>query len=465
VRARRVAGAALVLALGATTVACTDGSDPESGPGGGETSATPSPTQVANPITLTFGVWGSDAEVAAYQSVVDAYDAKTPEAEVRLKRYESRAELTGAVGTDKAPDVFLINRGDLAGLRDAEQIQPVGDLLDERDVEFGDGYYRPALEAFSSDRELQCMPYGISPMVIYYNKALVDFDKMANRDLETPDFPEDPGKAPTWDYDQFTAAVQFASRPRRGVAGLYVAPTLRGLAPYIYSAGGSLFDDPAAPTSLAFSSDGTRDALDQVLPLLRDPKETLTAEQLSEKPALDWFEDGKLAMIAGFRDLTPQLRQVEGLDFDVLPMPNIGGATTVGDMTGLCMAAGTPDVAESADFLADFVSTESVSEVAATGYLTPANTQVALSDAFVEPGQLPEHANVFTDSIRDVQLAPLLDDYPALEAAVAGPLDQLLEAPVLDLEAITTEIDEASQTVLTPPETEEDPESSPSPDE
>ena len=31
------------------------------------------------------------------------------------------------------------------------------------------------------DDRLQCMPYGISPMVIFYNKALVDFDRMEAR--------------------------------------------------------------------------------------------------------------------------------------------------------------------------------------------------------------------------------------------------------------------------------------------
>ena len=65
-----------------------------------------------------------------------------------------------------------------------------------------------------------------------------------------------------WTFEQFRAAAEFASRPRRDTTGCTSSPTLRGLAPFIYSGGGDVFDDDPSPTSLAFSEDDTRDALD-----------------------------------------------------------------------------------------------------------------------------------------------------------------------------------------------------------
>ena len=88
---------------------------------------------------------------------------------------------------------------------------------------------------------------------------------------------EDLSKKPTWTLEQFQAAAEYASRPRRGIAGFYIAPTLRGLAPFIYSGGGNVFDNDDEPTSLAFSSDDTKSALEKVLPVLRDPKLSLHA--------------------------------------------------------------------------------------------------------------------------------------------------------------------------------------------
>ena len=424
----------------------------------------PGPTQpsqpAAQPVGLTFGVWGSEPEVAAYQGVVDTFNAASEESQVRIKPYASREELLAALDSGKVPDVFLVGRQDLAHLREQQLNRPIGTLLDERDVDFGDGYSRPALEAFSGERELQCMPYGISPMVVYYNKALVDFPAMAERGLDVPNIDEeDPSRKFNVSLEQFQAAAEYASRPRREEAGFYVAPTLRGLAPFVYSGGGQLFDDDDEPTSLAFSSDDTRSALEEVLPLLRDPKLSLSAEQLSQKTPLEWFREGKLGMIAGFRDLVPDLRS-SGIDFDIMPMPTVDDQATVGDLTGVCIAQDAADVAEAADFLVDFISAESVSAVTASGYLAPANTTVALSDAFLQPGTLPLHASVSNNSIRDMRIPPVIRNGAELEAAVAEPLKQLLEVEVPDLEALTEQIDLASQQVLAPEEATEDPEGS-----
>jgi len=435
----------LVLVLGAAVAGCTDDDDP--GPD------QPEPSTPVAKVSLTFGVWGTKPEVDAYQGVVDNWNAYHPEAQVKIKAYATHDDLLAALQAGQVPDVYQVSRADLPVLADQELNRPIGDLLDERNVDFGDGYSRPALEAFSSDRKLQCMPYGISPMVIYYNPELVDFEAMAERGLDAPVVDdEDLTKRPTWTFDQFQAAAEYASRPRRGIAGFYIAPTLRGLAPFVYSGSGQVFNDEDDPTSLAFSSDDTQSALEKVLPLLRDPKVTLTPEQLAEKTPLEWFREGKLGMIAGFRDLVPELRPTGTLDFDIMPMPVVEDAATVGDLTGICIAQDTPDVAQSADFLVDFISEESVAAVAAAGYLAPANTTVALSDAFLQPGRAPVHSGVSNNSIKNMRIPPLIEDYQALEEAVAAPIRQLLEVEVLDLDALTQEIDDASQTVLAPEE-------------
>ena len=129
-------------------------------------------------VDLTFGVWGTDEEVAAYQDVVDVYDEETDEVEVEIKTYATHDELLAALKGGEVPDVFLVEprRPGLPARRSASPSRSAS-LLDERDVEFGDDYSRAALEAFSFDRDLQCMPYGISPMVVYYNTDLVDFER------------------------------------------------------------------------------------------------------------------------------------------------------------------------------------------------------------------------------------------------------------------------------------------------
>jgi multiple sugar transport system substrate-binding protein len=437
-----------VLAL-ATALAGCNGDDDQPGP------AQPTSTSPPARVSLTLGIWGSNEEIDAYQQVVDLYNATNDESTVKIDSFSSHDQLKAALDGGDVPDVFMINRADLADVREQDLNRPIGDLLDDRNVDFGDSYSREALEAFASDRQLQCMPYGISPMVIYYNPRLVDFQAMAERGLDAPTVDrEDPTQKPTWTFAQFQAAAQFASHPRRGIAGFYIPPTLRGLAPFIFSAGGSVFNGDNPPTSLAFSSDSTKSALDQVLPVLGDPSLTLTSEQLAEKSPLEWFREGKLGMIAGFRDLVPQLRPTGVLDFDIMPMPVVDSAATVGDLTGICIAKDTPNVAQAADFLVDFISTESVTTVVKAGYLAPANTKVALSDDFLQQGRAPVHSGVSNNSIKNIRLFPLITEGPELESAVADPLQELLQEQFPDVDALTEEIDLASQSVLAPPQTE-----------
>jgi multiple sugar transport system substrate-binding protein len=446
---------ACLLLTAAVLTACTDdGPEPD-----------PDPTTSAAPITvvdLSFGVWGTEEEIAAYQDVVDLYDTLTDEVTVELRGYTTHQELLDALEAGDVPDVFLVARGDMAYLLDQGVTQPVGDRLDERDVEFGDNYSRAALEAFSFDRDLQCMPYGLSPYVVYYNVNLVDFERMAERELNVPN--TDPDATLRWSLDEFRVAAEFATRPRRGTTGVYVPPTLDGLSPFVLAGGGELFDDDDEPTSLAFSSDDSRSALEEVLPTLRDQRLTLTPDQLARASAATWFARGKLGMIVGDRSLTPELRRVPGLRFDVMPIPEVDDAATVGDLTGVCISAETPDVAESADLLVDFISTEAVQRVVPAGYLVPANQTVALTDDFLQPTRLPARADVFNQSVRDLYISPLLPDERALEDAVQPAIEQLLNVELPDIDELTTLIDELSRTILSPEDPTETPSDSPSDD-
>ena len=60
---------ACLLATSTLLAACTDDEDPVPQPTG-----TPAPVEV---VDLTFGVWGTDDEVAAYQDVTSVYDTLT----------------------------------------------------------------------------------------------------------------------------------------------------------------------------------------------------------------------------------------------------------------------------------------------------------------------------------------------------------------------------------------------------
>lgn len=434
------------------TVAAGCSSAPSAGPAPSTSAASTSPT--GKPTEISFLAYGAPAEVKGYRAMVADYNAANPGVKVDLVEVASADGALRQLRKGEVPDVFLMSRRDLGEIVEGGLNQHIDELLDSRGVDFTDQYKRDSIRAFSHDERLECMPYGISPMVMYYNTNLLDFAEMRQAGLDTP------LNHTTWTFEQFAEAAKFGAR--RGAKGVYIDPSLSGLAPFVYSGGGSLFDDDRDPQSLDLSSDGSLEALTTSLELLRKGAVTPTPRELRATSALEMFKDGKLAMIAGFRTLTPELRRAPGLSFDVMPMPALSDDKTLGDASGLCISANAVNTSAAADFVVHAIGKDAVSEVAEAGYLVPANSEVAESDAFLQKDRMPAHGYVFNRSVKDIVTLPLLDSWPALERAVHADVYQLFYSRLIDIEALTAKIDEASKPVLAPEEESENPTPSPS---
>jgi multiple sugar transport system substrate-binding protein len=403
------------------------------------------PASTPAPISLSVGFYGSPGEIAAYRRAVDNYDAAQQSVKVTLRSWPSAQAMMSDLTADKpAPDVFLAGRGDLDTLQQDKLITPVDELLAARNVDLGDDYSREALEAFSANLHLTCMPYGATPQVIYYNTDLVDFPTMQANGLATPSNP-DSGR---WTLSTFSAAAENATRPASKIRAFALPTTVEGLAPYLYSGQGKVVDNEKAPTSLAFSDASNQDTWNKLLAVLSAQDVALTASQLKKHTPLQWFERGKLAMLVGDRTLTPTLRQRAGLHWDVISLPSVSGTTTVGDYSGLCLNPHTEQPQAAADLLAYLVSRPAEALVAQAGYLLPVNTAVAMSDDFLQPTQQPAHAKVFVNNVRSMRVLPIpAPTLAKLDGQVAGLIGQLFK-PGADVAGITAQIDATSTPIL-----------------
>lgn len=434
----RVVSIALAAGALALTAACSSGT-PAAGP-----SSSPTPTGLTQ---LTFAVYGPAPVVTAYTKIAADFTAAHPDIVVNVRPYAShdaaKAALTKEFAAGDPPDAFLTALPDMADLIAANQVQPLDELLVERKVDFGDGFQRDALEAFSAQDRLQCMPVDVSPLVVYYNTNLIHLPTL------TP-VGETPITALTgWKLNTFTLAAQQALRP--GVRGVYVAPDLTQVAPFVWSAGGNLVDDSTTPTTLTLSDSSSAAGLTQLLQIVRNPQLTLSRQELARRSALQRFKAGKLGMMLGFRDLAPELRAQQDLGFDVMPLPRISGTTTSGDSRGICLSKASAHPEQTADFLAYAVSNDAQAELANTGYVVPTNLDVANSPAFQQPTQLPADAQVFTDGVRTIHPFPTADSWPTVAAHADALLDGLFYDPVIDpLDARLTAIDAATVPLFTP---------------
>lgn len=440
---RAIAGALALTVAGALALTGCGGSDQPTKP----ESHRPRPTasSSAAPTSLTVGFFGTEGEIAAYTQAVDNYDAAQQSVRLTLETWPTAAAMMrDLAGGKPAPDVFLAGRGDLDVLQKDRLIAPVDELLAARNVDLGDTYSREALEAFSADRHLTCMPYAATPQVVYYNTDVVDFNAMKADNLPVPS-DLDSGR---WTIPTFAAAVQWASRPALGMRAFSLPASVAGLAPYLYSGHGKVVDDEDAPTSLAFSDPANQDTWDQLLPVLSGHGAMLTAKQLAQHTPLQWFKRGKLGMLVGDRTLVPELRRKPGLHWDVISLPSVGGTTTIGDYTGLCLSAHAKQPQAAADLLAYLVSRPAVSLVAQSGDIVPVNTEVAMSDDFLQPEKQPAHAKVFVNNTRSMHILPIPSATLAtLDGQVGGLIGQLFK-PGVDVAGTTAQIDATSKPIL-----------------
>ena len=431
--------------LCALVAGCTT-ADPDRG-------SAPSPSPVTSsstppePVTIDVAVYGPDEYVASYDHLVNSFTDDYPHVTVELDTYDDAEQVMEAVRGGDAPDAFLVDHTHLPQLVQEELVQPVDGLLEQRQVDFGDGYQRGGLTAFAADARLQCMPHDVSPYVVYFNQDLVDLSRLG-AEGEPP-----PNALDGWTWDMFTTAARRASRGP--VSGLYLEPSLTGLAPFVWSAGGDIVDDPQAPTTLTLSADDTRAALEQVLALVRDPQVTPTGVQLEKADAVKRFVDGRLAMFVGDRSVTPTFRAAEDLRFDVMPLPSLGRVRSVAEMTGYCIAADTDAVDAAGDFLAFAVSRQGAAITARDGYIVPSNLEVANSPVFLQESRQPSSAFVFNELVRRAQTLPHTAVWPELTARIDRDLERMFYAPVIDLDTLLTGIDETSAEVLAPDETVE----------
>lgn len=405
-------------------------------------------TDPTGPTLLSLAVYGPPQVVTAYANIAAAYSTEHPNTSVSIEPYSDAAQAGAAIQRQIAagttPDLFLTPVESLPALQEQDALQEVGSLLLDRDLDFGDEYQRYALEAFSSDNSLQCMPVDSSPMVVYYNTDLIDLSEL-NSDLE-----EEVTQKTGWSFAQFEVAARLPHLD--GARGLYIEPSLDQFAPFIFSGGGTLLDNDEEPTRLNLSDGSTKDALLEVLPLFRDPVVNFSREEIQQTSALQRFKDGDLAMLLGFRSLTPGLRTAKDLQFDVMPMPRVGSEATVGESSGMCLSASSTQVDEAADFLAYVVGNESMSLLAATGFVVPSNNDIAHDDTFLQPDAQPADATVFVEQVRAIKALPTTAAWPAILQTTAPMLSELLYDPLIEsFEDRLEAIDTASEPLLAEP--------------
>lgn len=412
----------------------------------------PGPAPATSPLQVQ--VFADPLEAKAYEALLEGYRQAQPGAAVELvaigKQKDHMAKLTTAFAGGNPPDVFLLNFRRYGQFAAKGVLEPLGPRLTAQGRFDARDFYPQALEAFVHGGTLQCLPQNVSSLVVYYNRTL--FQRYG---VPTP--------AADWTWKDFTQAARRLTRSTEGdgrpeLYGLAFDPTFVRVLPFVWQAGGALVDDLEQPTRFRLTERRALAGLAFLKSLaVRDRVVPPLAEHRAEGPEAR-FARGALGMLLHSRRHTATLRSLQGLDWDVAPLPRGAQAASVLHADGWCLAGSSPRKAEADRFLGYALSTEGQALLARSGRIVPSRRSVAESPAFLDPTQPPLHAQVFLDSIPTLQRTPNIAAWNEIETRVDPIVEEwFLEPPPAQMEDFGTDairlvrmINDAAQPLLDP---------------
>ncbi len=373
-------------------------------------------------------LFGDPEELQAYRALIDDFEQQSP-VDVELVEASDRDDLIARLSTSIAggspPDVFLLNYRYYGQFAASDSIAPLDELIAGSDRVAADDFYPVAMEAFRWQGEQLCLPQNVSSLAVYYNRDL----------FEAYGVPEPPDR---WTWNDMVEKAVALTRDANGnrvvgteneagsavdVYGLGVEPSIIRLAPFIWSNGGELTDDPGRPTRFTLDTPQAREVLRAFFDLRAAYGVTPTDAEVESLDDESRFAAGKLAMLLSSRRATTTFRSIEDFEWDVAPLPVFDQQVGILHSDAFCITAASPRREEAWSFVEYALSAEGQEALVATGRTVPSNIEVAGSPAFLDQGQPPSRSQVFLDAVERVRATPVISTWPEIEDVTAPILE------------------------------------------
>jgi multiple sugar transport system substrate-binding protein len=400
---------------------------------------------------VRFLLFGEPEELRAYRTLVSAFERGQDDVSVQLLEASDRDDLLTRLSTSFAggipPDVFLINYRFYGQFASRGVLEPLEQRVERSEAFEPDDFYSVALDAFRWDGVLTCLPQNVSSLVVYYNADL--FRKYSV-----------PAPRANWTWNEMLLAAQrltldangnaiAAGDPDAGgraaeVYGLGVEPTLIRIAPFVWSNGGELVDDPETPTRFTLDSRESLAALKQFLELRQAYGVVPSDVEVEAEDDESRFQNGRLAMLLSSRRSTPTFRTITAFEWDVGPLPVHLRPAGILHSDAYCMTKAS-DRKDAAWRFIEFANSPAGQRIVArTGRTVPSLVEVSRSTAFLDRSKPPGSSRVFLDAIEHIRMVPPISTWPEIEDAAEGILENGLyqRRPA---EEVAREVDRATR--------------------
>lgn len=371
-------------------------------------------SEVSNDITATLRVlnWGDVAEETIANEAIARFNEKYPNVTVEQtcvpvnEWTDYITKWSTMITSGSAPDVVCIGFECTQMALDNQLLLPLNDLIDsDADLTNTVSQYTDAILSGCSDGDtIYGLPGGTQTMVMYYNKKIFDEKGVA--------YPKD-----GWTWDDFYETAKALTDG--DVYGYGLSSSYFQLTPWwVTNSAYPVSDDWSTPT---VNSDGMVEA---VTYLNKFVEEGLTPDPISSD-VYTMFSQKQLAMVGAGRWClnTWQDAGLTSDDFDCVQWPQNTQAGTVYGGSAWCIGSATEQAALSAELLKEFVSEETMTEVAAGGQQIPSLKSLATDSAIM--GTVPDGIGELWNAVSTATVVPAPSFYGELNTTLLKALENV----------------------------------------
>ena len=323
--------------------------------------------KVDEKVELSFLGWGGLEEQELINSIIDEYESQNPNVDVQFEvPADYWPKLQSMIAGKQAPDIFYLGFPEFQEYYNQNVLLNMDEYLTDYDLS---DFYQSNLKSYQGNEGSQYgLPKDWGTYVFYYNKDLFE---QAN--IKSPAEYVAEGNWTMETMKQVAQEIQAASEAEYGVV---VEPSRwkAFVGDDWVSADGKIdMTNPQFAQDLQFMAD-----------LWLEDKVAPTVEDLTTLGAKDRFAQGNTAMYMSGRWMAIALDAVEGLNWDVVPMPvaRDNDQYTWVDSVCLSVAATTEHPEEAMDFIKFYTDEWAQAEIGKSGLGIPVRKSIAESDAF-----------------------------------------------------------------------------------
>jgi len=368
--------------------------------------------------SISFMVFGDPAELAAYQTLTNAFEQKYPDIQVELIQIPGQSDYRKRLAADivagTPADVVLINYRRYAAFANTGALEPLGTYLEKSKIVKEADFYPESIKPYKWNGELMCIPQNISSLLVYYNKDLFDAAGVS--------YP-----ANDWTWLHFLSAAQTLTKDldNDGATdqfGAGIEAELIRMAPFIWQANGKIVDNESNPTGLTLNSTEALDAADFFFGLQTVHHVVPNREEETSEDSESRFINGRLAMLFNSRRGVPTYRESANFDWDVAPLPQNQVKASILHSDAYCLPSASNNKDAAWAFIEFANSIEGQTVVAETGRTVPSLIAVANSPAFLDPNDKPANSQVFLEAIPYVRALPTHPNWADIEETASEEL-------------------------------------------